>query len=201
MAKIVHRGRVMDETGQPLMGANIVTINSTPKRGTITDYNGYFTVDGELGESFEITFMGFKSQIFRLDRYMQDRVYNLKEDAFALNEVVVTPRTPAPKPKSGFNLGGIFDAIGDIFGNVKPITTTTPPYAGSQLPIGYGTNPQYQQPAPETRSWISRNPLQAGGIALGLIALGAYAMKNNKKGSATTKKTGTPVKKSTPKAK
>lgn len=184
MANIVHRGRVTDQYGQPLMGAHIVTINSSPKRGTVTDQNGNFTVNGNLHESFQIGYMGFKGQIFRLDRNMPDKVYGLEEDAYQLDGVVVRPHKPVPDKNKGIDFGGIFDAIGDIFGNIKPPAQNNPVYTGNPYPTapnnGQGNvyNPQKEQ---SLSAWVKENPVASLGIFLGAAALGAVAIKKSKK--------------------
>lgn len=54
-------GSVLDETNTPLMGANIIL---TPNKGTITDYNGNFSLENiNKGEyTLQVLFLGFKSQ-------------------------------------------------------------------------------------------------------------------------------------------
>lgn len=210
MAKIVHRGRVTDISGQPLWGAHIITINSTPRRFATTDQDGYFAVEGELHESFEITYLGFKSQIFRLERYMTDKTYRMLEDAAQLDEVVVTPRnptvTPQPKKTSGFDLGSIFATIGNVFGgdnnsgvfNTPPIapmptpkvpTAILPPVLRQDQPTAPVYNTPVPAPAPQTSGgitdWVKNNPLQAGGLAL-LAILAGTALVGKNKGEETT---------------
>ena len=77
------------------MGAHITTILQ-PKRGTITDFDGVFVIgDGRYGESWEVGHIGNESQVFVLDRNVSSGNFVLKDKAFQLNEVIVTPRTPA----------------------------------------------------------------------------------------------------------
>jgi hypothetical protein len=58
------KGRVRDNiTGEPLIGANIVIINSNPLKGTVTDSEGKFIINGaKVGNiSLRISFMGYKT--------------------------------------------------------------------------------------------------------------------------------------------
>lgn len=57
------KGKVLDaETGAPLLGANVVLLNSDPPKGAITDKQGFFRVeDVAVGRaSFQFTFLGYE---------------------------------------------------------------------------------------------------------------------------------------------
>ena len=197
MANIIHRGRVLDAFGKPLYQAHVITINSDPKRGVVTDQEGYFTVDGGLHEAFEITHIGFKPRIFRLERYMTDKTYNLNEDATELNEVVVSPRNPAPQ-RPRVDLGSIFQTIGNVFGENKNNGVNTPPFNPIDIKVPTITNPIFVPkpdlpPVLKTRvnntpiqdgnsitDWIKDNPIATAGIVLGTLALGALALGKKK---------------------
>lgn len=59
------RGKVIDEvTGYPILGANVVLLNSDPVMGTTSDENGYFNLpDVSIGrQSIKITFIGYESR-------------------------------------------------------------------------------------------------------------------------------------------
>lgn len=102
------KGKVVDESGNPLWGAHIITL-LPPKKGVTTDKNGNFSLVGRTEEAYEIGFIGFKSQSFRLGRTNESKTFVLKEDAFALDEVVVSPRTPDIVDTSG--IPDIFNPI------------------------------------------------------------------------------------------
>lgn len=80
-------GYVRDSDGNPLAGATI-TINDEA-RGTLTDLDGKFEVQVELGDVLNISYLGFKPETVTVD---SDRVYNivLSEDVNNLDEVLVT---------------------------------------------------------------------------------------------------------------
>lgn len=196
MSTIIHTGRVVDESGQALIGAEILTINSTPKRGVITDVNGNFIVDGSLHEVFQIQYLGFEPVIFRLDKYMGKPTYRLKEEAFQLDGFTGTPNEPyVPVVKKPSNaslwqiFGGVADSLLDnanVFNPIDPIrtqqikvnTTTNGValFSGDQITT---TGSQGRVAKPKITNWLNDNPLLAGGFMVGAIALGAYAMNKN----------------------
>ncbi len=199
MSKIIHSGRVVDESGQPLVGAHVLTVNSNPKRGVITDANGNFSVDGSLHEVFEIGFLGFESQIFRLDKYMGKQTYRLKEDAYELDGYTGTPSRQLPPKvdrRTDTELWNIFGGIADgILTNANvftPIqarqaqfkvetTSNGPVLFTNQIKAG---DMAKRVPTPETpkggfKDWLNNNPLTAGGLLLGALAIGTYYYTNN----------------------
>lgn len=81
-------GRVLDEQGEPLIGATVMLKGSS--NGTVTDYDGYFTLQNvENDDLLEISYIGFASQTFKAND--GDKLSNiiLKEDKRVLSEVVV----------------------------------------------------------------------------------------------------------------
>src|SRR5690606_25513108 len=54
------RGRVFEEAGNPLAGANIIIKGSS--RGVTADANGNFAIAANLGETLVISFVGYQPQ-------------------------------------------------------------------------------------------------------------------------------------------
>lgn len=83
------KGKVSDETGEPLPGVNIV-IKGT-NIGTITDVDGYFQFNVTKNSKLTITasFIGMKSKdiVIVPDKFTY---ITLSPEAYALNEVIVT---------------------------------------------------------------------------------------------------------------
>lgn len=78
-------GIVKDETGEPVIGANIVVKGQTA--GTITDIAGNFVIDASVGNTLKVSFIGFETKEVKVTgSYL---VVVLKEDSKALDEVVV----------------------------------------------------------------------------------------------------------------
>ena len=80
-------GKVLEKSGEPIMGANVV-IKGT-KTGTITDLDGNFTLEGVSPSSvLQISFIGFVTKEVTVGSQTDIRV-TLEEDSQALDEVVV----------------------------------------------------------------------------------------------------------------
>lgn len=81
------KGIVKDETGSPIIGANIIIKGSG--KGTITDINGGFSITANSGSVLTVSYLGYLSQSISVTRNNTITI-QLKEDAKSLNEVVVT---------------------------------------------------------------------------------------------------------------
>jgi len=79
-------GVILDENGDPIIGANVVVKGTT--RGVITDIDGAFTIDVAPNETLQISYVGFLPQEIALNGRTSLNI-QLKEDAQALEEVVV----------------------------------------------------------------------------------------------------------------
>ena len=81
-------GVVLDETGEPIIGASVL-IKDT-KEGTITDYDGKFVLD-KVPENgmIVVSYIGYASQDVKVGAPDNYKI-KLKEDVKKLNEVVVT---------------------------------------------------------------------------------------------------------------
>ena len=77
-------GTVIDETGEPVIGASVIEKGST--RGTVTDIDGKFAFKGNEGARLVISYVGF---ITTEVAGGQNLKITLKEDQKSLNEVVV----------------------------------------------------------------------------------------------------------------
>lgn len=79
------KGHVKDETGEPVIGANILIKGTT--EGTISDLDGNFILPGvNPGDTLVISFVGYQPQEIPAAPTLQ---ILLKEDSELLNEVVV----------------------------------------------------------------------------------------------------------------
>ncbi len=85
--KIVS-GSVLDSSGQPLPGANIIEVGTS--NGVSTDFDGNFSITVSGDESvIEVSFTGFESQQITVGDQSSIQI-SLNEDAELLQEVVVT---------------------------------------------------------------------------------------------------------------
>ena len=80
-------GKVIDaNTNLPLPGANVIIKNTT--RGTLTDFDGNFSIEASQGEILVISFLGYLPEEVLLQG--QDNIeIALAEDTQALSEVIV----------------------------------------------------------------------------------------------------------------
>src|SRR5690625_7179356 len=58
-------GTVIDQNGLPLPGVNLSVEGTT--QGTVTDFNGEFTVDVAVGQVLLFTSVGFQEQSWEVD--------------------------------------------------------------------------------------------------------------------------------------
>lgn len=80
----IIKGTVVDDKGEPVIGANVVATGTT--NGTITDINGIFKLNVKPGTKLKISFIGYTDQTIVAKNDM--RVV-LTEDATTLQEVEV----------------------------------------------------------------------------------------------------------------
>ena len=80
-------GVVVDGTGEPVIGANVVVKGTT--NGTITDFDGNYTIEGvSANDVLVVSYIGYLSQEIPVGSQSAINV-TLKEDSQALDEVVV----------------------------------------------------------------------------------------------------------------
>lgn len=79
-------GKVTDQNGIPLAGASI--IEKGTGNGTITDFDGNFSIDIENGSTLEVSYIGYKSQEVIVDGRSTIDI-QLMIDATQLDDVVV----------------------------------------------------------------------------------------------------------------
>lgn len=79
-------GVVKDDTGEPLIGVNIL-VKGTPT-GTITDFDGAFTVEANEGDILEVSYIGYTTQEITVGSSSLVDII-LLEDTQQLDEIVV----------------------------------------------------------------------------------------------------------------
>ena len=80
----VFKGTVVDNSGSPIIGANILVKGTST--GTISDFNGDFMIKCRKTNLLEISYIGYITQTVKVSQNMQ---VVLVEDDRALDEVVV----------------------------------------------------------------------------------------------------------------
>jgi len=79
-------GTVTDQSGEPIIGANVSVRGTT--NGTITDLDGKFSLSVSDGGVLLVSYLGYLSQDVTIKGQTQFKIV-LKEDALSLDEVVV----------------------------------------------------------------------------------------------------------------
>lgn len=78
-------GTVIDENGEPLIGASVLVKGT--KTGTVTDVNGKFSLNSVSGKTLVVSFIGYNSKEVKARTGLK---IQLEPDAKSMGEVVVT---------------------------------------------------------------------------------------------------------------
>jgi len=80
-------GIVLDNENVPVVGANIIEKNSTTN-GTISDFDGKFSISINIGSRLEVSYVGFKTELITIknDRFLEIK---LVENLNTLDEVTI----------------------------------------------------------------------------------------------------------------
>ncbi|WP_314809890.1 TonB-dependent receptor [Segatella oris] len=81
----IVKGRILDFTGEPVIGATVKVVGSSS--GTLSDLDGNYTVNAKPGDLLEISYIGYKTRTVKVVQSLKNIV--LQEDSQNLNEVVV----------------------------------------------------------------------------------------------------------------
>ena len=85
-------GTVIDQTGEPVIGATVMEKGTS--NGTVTDFDGNFKLKVEAGRVLVFSYVGYLTQELLAKQGMQ---VTMQDDALSLNEVVVTGYTTQRK--------------------------------------------------------------------------------------------------------
>jgi TonB-linked SusC/RagA family outer membrane protein len=86
--KVTVRGRVLDEAGVPIIGANVIE-EGIAGSGTVTDYDGNFTLVVFPKAKIRITYLGYGDIVLNTAESTSFNVV-MQEDTRTLGEVIVT---------------------------------------------------------------------------------------------------------------
>ena len=81
-------GRVIDATGEALIGVSVVEKGTT--NGSITDWDGNFTVKVPVGSTLQFSYIGYKTVEMPVEAGKTTINLTMEEDSEMLDEVVVT---------------------------------------------------------------------------------------------------------------
>ena len=81
-------GQIVDSTGESIIGANIVE-KSNNANGTITDFDGKFTLKVAPNATLVISYIGYKSIEIKASELKAGHAITLEENAAMMDEVIV----------------------------------------------------------------------------------------------------------------
>ena len=89
LAQVRLQGKVVDESNEPIPGANIRVSESL--NGTTTDAGGKFELNLPDGNHrIRVTYLGYEQGVYQTDHSEKDVVIKLKEKYVNIDQVVVT---------------------------------------------------------------------------------------------------------------
>lgn len=156
--KVKVRGVIKDETGEPIIGATVRVKGQS--EGTVSDFDGNFTLDVTDNNTLQISYIGYQTQEFAVGKQHHFSIV-LEEDKKILNEVVVIGYGTQKKgditssvgsvKSEDFTAGAINDAGQLIQGKIAGLSVTNPsgnPVGGTEISLrgnttilGASTNP------------------------------------------------------------
>ncbi len=71
MAQTHVRGTVVDENGEPIIGANIMVVGGKNTQGTISDMDGNFQINANPGTKIKVSYVGFETQTLTVKNSMR----------------------------------------------------------------------------------------------------------------------------------
>ena len=107
-------GRVLDQSGEPVIGGSIEQKGAS--NGTITNMDGDFTLDVPQGATITVSYLGYSTEIIVI-KDNSPLMIRLKEDVQKLNEVVVI----GYGTKQRKNLTGAIDQVGSNVIEDRPV--------------------------------------------------------------------------------
>lgn len=119
----VVTGTIVDPSGMPVIGANVMVKGTT--NGTITDMDGKFSLEVEEGAILQISYIGYANQEIKVGNQKTLSI-TLKEDVEALDELVVVGYGAVKKS----NLTSSISKITDEAVKDRPITTLGEAFQG-----------------------------------------------------------------------
>ena len=112
MQAFTIQGKVIDQNGEPVIGANVLVKGTT--NGSITDLDGNFSLNVDKGATLVISYIGYKDTTIKITSPKPLSI-TLQEDSEALEEVVVVGYGTQKKVNLTGAVGSVKpDDLGDI---------------------------------------------------------------------------------------
>lgn len=114
----VCKGTVVDSNGEPVVGASVFAVSNGHKKGSVTDLDGNFEIDGiASGSSLTISYVGYKTQ--QVTWSGKDLKVTLQESSEMLDNVVVVGYGTQKK----VNLTGAVSVVSSKTLDSRPVTS------------------------------------------------------------------------------
>ena len=114
----VCKGTVVDNNGDPVVGASVFAVSNGHKKGSVTDLDGNFEIDGiASGSSLTISYVGYKTQ--QVTWSGKDLKVTLQESSEMLDNVVVVGYGTQKK----VNLTGAVSVVSSKALDSRPVTS------------------------------------------------------------------------------
>ena len=114
----VCKGTVVDSNGEPIVGASVFAVSNGHKKGSVTDLDGNFEIDGiASGSSLTISYVGYKTQ--QVTWSGKDLKVTLQESSEMLDNVVVVGYGTQNK----VNLTGTVSVVSSKALDSRPVTS------------------------------------------------------------------------------
>ena len=65
------KGTIVDENGEPVIGATIIVMGGSTQQGTVSDFDGNFGINAKPGQKLKITYIGYEEMIVPAKQGMQ----------------------------------------------------------------------------------------------------------------------------------
>lgn len=147
----VVTGTVIDESGEPVIGANI-SLKGSNDIIAVSDSNGLFSIPGLKGdETLKVEYLGYDDEMIKLTNGEQSYRVVLKPDMSQLDEVVVVGYATQKK----VDLTGAVSSISSNALSDRPLTNATSALAGLAAGLTV-TNSGGNTPGYESQSILVR---------------------------------------------
>ena len=147
----VVTGTVIDESGEPVIGANI-SLKGSNDIIAVSDSNGLFSIPGLKGdETLKVEYLGYDDETIKLTNGVQSYRVVLKPDMSQLDEVVVVGYATQKK----VDLTGAVSSISSNALSDRPLTNATSALAGLAAGLTV-TNSGGNTPGYESQSILVR---------------------------------------------
>ncbi|MEG0499623.1 MAG: carboxypeptidase-like regulatory domain-containing protein, partial [Rikenellaceae bacterium] len=89
VTKFALNGKVIDgSTKRPVVGATVLVLGTTT--GAITDDKGAYSINITVGQTIEVSFVGMKTFIKKIESEMKEFNITLEPDQMSIDNVVIT---------------------------------------------------------------------------------------------------------------